>query len=61
MRATLSSLKELGVDPAETIVRVEELQGRIALAGPNELPRIFDEARTATEQPIVGIVAGLLD
>jgi hypothetical protein len=61
MRTTLASLKDLSVDPADAIVRVEELLGEIPTAGPADLARILTEARSVTEEPVVAIVAGLLD
>jgi hypothetical protein len=61
LAATLESLREYGVDPAEPLVRVAELKDAVATATPSEIPALLQSARAATEEPVVGIVAGLLD
>ncbi len=61
LRATLESLKGSGTDVAGGIVEVEELLGQVPGATPTELPQLLTKARQVTEEPVVGIVAGLLD
>lgn len=58
---TLESLKEYDVDPTATLVTLEDLRGRLGGAGPGDLPTLLRDARAATEEPVVGVVAGLLD
>jgi hypothetical protein len=58
---TLDSLREYDVDPTASRVRVEEIGSQVPAAGPMELPKLLREARAATEEPVVGIVASLLD
>jgi hypothetical protein len=61
LRATLESLREYEVDPTESLAQIGELLGAVATAPPNQVPRILEQARTITEEPVVGIVASLLD
>ncbi|MCI4351569.1 MAG: hypothetical protein L3K15_08685 [Thermoplasmata archaeon] len=61
LRGTLLSLPEYGVDPAENLVTLEALQARVGTAPPAELPAVLQDARLTTEEPVVRIVAGLLD
>ncbi len=61
LRSTLESLREYGVDPAEPLVILGEVQGSVPSAGPTEIPKLLERARSATEEPVVSIVAGLLD
>ena len=61
LRATLSSLKDYDVDPASYLVLVEDAAARVPTASATELPRLLKAARQATEEPVVSIVASLLD
>ncbi|HEV8049397.1 MAG TPA: hypothetical protein VGP88_02260, partial [Thermoplasmata archaeon] len=61
LRATLESLKGSGTDVSGGIVQVEEFLGQVPGATPTELPQLLGKARQVTEEPVVGIVAGLLD
>jgi hypothetical protein len=61
LRGTLVSLPDYGVDPAENLAALESLQARVGTAPPAELPMVLQEARLTTEEPVVRIVAGLLD
>lgn len=61
LRATLDSLREFGVDPAPNLGRLAELATQVPTAGPGELPKLLESARALTEEPVVEIVAGLLD
>lgn len=58
---TLESLREYDVDPAASLAVVEDIGGKIPTAGPMDLPKLLQRARAATEEPVVGIVASLLD
>ncbi|MGI0132955.1 MAG: hypothetical protein ACREDK_07715 [Thermoplasmata archaeon] len=61
LRSTLASLRDQGVDPTANLATVEEALSQVPGAGPVELPNLLDRARAATEEPVVAIVAGLLD
>ncbi|HYK92948.1 MAG TPA: hypothetical protein VEY07_02770 [Thermoplasmata archaeon] len=58
---TLESVREYDVDPTPSLVIVEDVGGKVPTAGPADLPRLLQTARAATEEPVVGIVASLLD
>ncbi|HTT26440.1 MAG TPA: hypothetical protein VMH90_05720, partial [Thermoplasmata archaeon] len=61
LRATLASIKELEVDPAENLAKLADIAGRVPNAGPAELPGLLEVARGLVEEPVVAIVASLLD
>ncbi len=61
LRATLESLREYGVDPTEALAQIGELMGAVPTAPPNQVPRLLEQARGITEEPVVGIVASLID
>lgn len=61
LRSTLESIRLFGVDPSEALVRLGEAMGAVPTASPSEIPKLLQEARAATEEPVVGIVASLLD
>ncbi len=61
LRSSLGQLADYGVDPAPARATVEVLLARLPAAGPNEIGGILTEARGAAEEPIVTVVAGLLD
>jgi len=61
LRATLEALREYGVDPTDALASIGELLGAVGTAPPNQVPRILEQARSITEEPVVGIVASLID
>jgi hypothetical protein len=61
LRGTLRSLPEYGVDPTDNLAALEALQARVGSVPPAELPAVLHDARLTTEEPVVRIVAGLLD
>jgi hypothetical protein len=58
---TLASLPEHGADTTEASAAIERIRAQVDPAGPLELPALLQEARTTAEDPIVAVVAGLLD
>ena len=61
LRTSLGGLADFGVDPAPARATVEVALARLPAAAPGEIAGVLAEARTAAEEPIVGVVAGLLD
>lgn len=61
LRATLVSLREYGVDPAPNLAQVEEAASQVPEATPARLPELLNLARSATEEPVVAVVASLVD
>jgi len=61
LRTSLDSTGEYGVDPTAARLAVEDALARIRSSPPLEIGPIFLEARRAAEEPIVTVVAGLLD
>ncbi|HEV2316735.1 MAG TPA: hypothetical protein VGV89_04080 [Thermoplasmata archaeon] len=60
-RATLTALREYGVEPELPLARLEGTMGQVAGAPPSDLPHILTEARRIVDEPVVAVVAGLLD
>ncbi len=60
-RALLTSLGEFGIDPAEALTRLETVFTPVPTLPAAELPRALAEARRVVEEPVVGLVAGLLE
>jgi hypothetical protein len=60
-RQVLQVLREDGIDPERGLARLEELSARIPEAPPAELVELLEEARRLVEEPVVSVVAGLLD
>jgi hypothetical protein len=60
-RELLGSLREGGLDPTGPLARLEELAGSIDEVSPAELPHRLSEARSVVEEPVVAVVAGVLD
>jgi hypothetical protein len=58
---SLNSTSEYGVDPTSARLAVEDALARIRTLAPVEIGPVFLEARRAAEEPIVTVVAGLLD
>lgn len=58
---TLESVRDYDVDPTAALTVVEDVASRVPGAGATDLPKLLNEARAATEEPVVGIVASLLD
>jgi hypothetical protein len=61
LRATLESIRDQGFDPTTSLARLREITDQVPEAGPAELPGLLSSARTLTEEPVVAIVASLLD
>ena len=61
LHASLNSTAEYGVDPTSARLVVEDALARIRTLSPLEIGPVFLEARRAAEEPIVTVVAGLLD
>ncbi len=61
LRTTLESLRELGVDPEDALVSLEEVAAQVPGAATADIPRLLTAARNATEEPVVAVVASLLD
>ena len=61
LRTSLTSTSEYGVDPTAARMAVEDALARIKTLPPLEIGPVFLEARRAAEEPIVTVVAGLLD
>ncbi|MGI0150405.1 MAG: hypothetical protein ACREC5_00515, partial [Thermoplasmata archaeon] len=59
--ATLTSLQDGGSGVASALARLEAASLRIPAASPGELAGLLREAREATEEPVVLVVASLLD
>ncbi len=53
--------RDYGVDPTPAIQAVEEATARLTTASPPEITVLLSEARREAEEPIVAVVAGLLD
>ncbi|MCI4363216.1 MAG: hypothetical protein L3K13_02800 [Thermoplasmata archaeon] len=60
-RSTLLSLEEQGVDPNAPLATLERVGAELKEATPERLPQLLGEARSAVEEPVLGVVAGLLD
>ncbi|MCI4323874.1 MAG: hypothetical protein L3K03_07665 [Thermoplasmata archaeon] len=58
---TLHSLQEEGVDVVASRTTLEEIQNRAIGAPPRELSELLSQARAVTEEPVLTVVAGLLD
>ncbi len=61
LRTSLDSLSEYGSDPSEVRVIVEEAIARLPTVPADEIGQLLDRARQAAEEPIVAVVAALLD
>ncbi|HTT16208.1 MAG TPA: hypothetical protein VMH49_02455 [Thermoplasmata archaeon] len=61
LKASLGHLDDFGVDPAPARATVDVALARLPAAAPDEIAGVLAEARTAVEEPIVTVVAGLLD
>ncbi|MCI4335170.1 MAG: hypothetical protein L3K04_06070, partial [Thermoplasmata archaeon] len=60
-RSTLVSLEASGIDPGPPLAALERLGAELANAAPERIPQLFAEARGCVEEPVLGVVAGLLD
>ncbi|MCI4346795.1 MAG: hypothetical protein L3K07_08625 [Thermoplasmata archaeon] len=60
-RSTLLSLEEQGVNPAAPLATLERVGAELKESTPERLPQLLSEARTAVEEPVLGVVASLLD
>ena len=61
LRGALATVGEYGVDPASARVALDAAAARLSTVSPLEIPPLLAEARQAAEEPIVTVVAGLLD
>jgi len=61
LRGSLVTVAEFEVDAAAATAAVETALARLPTAPPGDLAGLLVEARTAAEEPIVTVVAGLLD
>jgi hypothetical protein len=61
LKTALNATREYGVDPTSAQQAVEEAGARLTTASPLEITPLLAEARRAAEEPIVAVVAGLLD
>ncbi|HTZ62076.1 MAG TPA: hypothetical protein VMC82_05505 [Thermoplasmata archaeon] len=61
LKTALNATREYGVDPTGAIQAVEAASARLTTASPLEITPLLAEARRAAEEPIVAVVAGLLD
>jgi tetratricopeptide (TPR) repeat protein len=61
LRLSLDSLPEYGTDPTEARVAVDAAISRLPFVPATEIPALLAEARRAAEEPIVAVVAALLD
>lgn len=60
-RSTLRNLGEDGGDAQPGLAVLEKVGSELPSAAPGELPRLLGEARDATEEPVLQVVATLLD
>jgi hypothetical protein len=61
LRLSLDSLPEYGTDPTDARVAVDAAISRLPFVPAAEIPALLAEARRAAEEPIVAVVAALLD
>ncbi|MCI4372885.1 MAG: hypothetical protein L3K02_04505 [Thermoplasmata archaeon] len=61
LRLSLDALPEYGTDPSEARVAVDAAISRLPFVPAGEIPALLAEARRAAEEPIVAVVAALLD
>lgn len=61
LRTSLASLREYEVDASGAVAAVEAALARLPTVPPPEISGLLAEARAQAEEPIVTVVAGLLD
>jgi hypothetical protein len=61
LRISLDGTAEFGVDVTAARVALEDALAHLPTASPLEIPPLLQEARRVAEEPIVSVVAGLLD
>jgi hypothetical protein len=61
LRASLEATVDYGVDPSAARSAIEDALARLPSAAPLDIPGIFLEARRVAEEPVVTVIAGLLD
>ncbi|MCI4358340.1 MAG: hypothetical protein L3J95_03455 [Thermoplasmata archaeon] len=61
LTTTLDSLPEHGADPGDAVAEIARIQAQVETAGVMELGPLLQRARETAEEPIVSVVAGLLD
>jgi hypothetical protein len=60
-RSTLVALQGQGIDPAAPLATLERLGSELGPAEPDRIPQLLSEARATVEEPVLGVVAALLD
>ncbi len=61
LRTTLAAIPEFGVDAGAARLTVDEAIAKLPAVPPLEVAPLLQETRRAAEEPIVAVVAGLLD
>ncbi len=61
LRTALDTLTEYGTDATSARAAVDEAIARLPTVPSDEIPHLLETARTAAEEPIVAVVAALLD
>ena len=61
LRAPVDATAEYGADPSEARRAIEDALARLPSAAPLEIHPIFEGARRVAEEPVVSVIAGLLD
>ncbi len=61
LRTSLGSTVEFGVDPTAAREAIDAALARLPQVAPVEIAGLLHEARRAAEEPVVSVVAGLLD
>ena len=61
LSTTLNSLREHGADPTDAILEIERMKNEVEPASVLALGPLLQRARSTAEDPIVAVVAGLLD
>jgi hypothetical protein len=60
-RVLLQTLREDGIDPEPLLASLEDLAARVPSAPAEGLAELLEQARRLVEEPVVTVVAGLLD
>ena len=61
LRASVEATVEYGADPADARRAIEDALARLPTAAPLDIHPIFIEALRVAEEPVVSVIAGLLD
>ncbi|HEV2450175.1 MAG TPA: hypothetical protein VGU43_07210, partial [Thermoplasmata archaeon] len=60
-RSTLMALQDQGIDPSAPLATLERVGAELGQAPPDRIPQLLSEARGTVEEPVLGVVAALLD